>query len=42
LPRGAKVSWWVRHQRVATVGHGTDPAEAKIESEVLLHSGELP
>lgn len=36
------ISWWVRYQRVATVGHGTDPAEAKIESEVLLHSGEIP
>ncbi|MDI1451423.1 multiheme c-type cytochrome [Polyangium sp. 6x1] len=41
-PRRATVSWWVRYQRVATVGTGTNPADAKIESEVLLHSGEIP
>ncbi|MFT3774642.1 MAG: multiheme c-type cytochrome [Minicystis sp.] len=41
-PRSATVSWWVRYQRVATTGVGTNPAGAKIESEVELHSGTLP
>ncbi|MRG96246.1 multiheme c-type cytochrome [Polyangium spumosum] len=41
-PERGTVSYWVRYQRVATALHGTDPAEAEIESEVLLHSGELP
>lgn len=40
--RSGVISWWVSYQRVATVGAGTDPADAKIESEVKLHSGELP
>jgi hypothetical protein len=40
--RPAAVRWWVKLQRVATVGTGTDPADAKIESEVELHSGVLP
>jgi hypothetical protein len=39
---GARAHWWVSYQRVATVGTGTDPADAKIESEVQLHSGEMP
>jgi hypothetical protein len=38
---GATVRWWVRYQRVATVGLGRDPGAAKIESEVPLHSGVL-
>jgi hypothetical protein len=46
LPRpaseGSEVRWWVSYQRVAVVGEGKSPAEAKIESEVLLHSGDLP
>ena len=41
-PRKGVVSWWVTYQRVATVGMGTDPREARIESEVRLHAGELP
>ncbi len=41
-PRSGVVSWWVSYQRVATVGTGTRPAEAKVESEVRLRSGELP
>jgi len=41
-PRGAVVSWWVTYQRVATVGRGTDPKEARVESEVRLCSGTLP
>ena len=41
-PQRGTLSWWVRYQRVATVGTGTNPADAKIESEVLLHSGEIP
>lgn len=36
-----ELSWWVSYQRVATVGVGTDPATARIESEVRLHSGTL-
>jgi hypothetical protein len=40
--RPALVAWWVSYQRVATVGTGTDPKKAKIESEVKLHSGVLP
>ncbi len=36
-----EVSWWVSYQRVATVGTGRDPASARIESEVRLHSGTL-
>jgi hypothetical protein len=45
LPISSKsgiLTWWVKLQRVATVGIGTSPAEAKIESEVLLHSGVIP
>nr|AYM54141.1 DnaJ-class molecular chaperone [Chondromyces catenulatus] len=41
-PRPTLVSWWVTYQRVATIGAGTDPAEATVESEVKLHSGALP
>jgi hypothetical protein len=40
--RLAQLSWWVTYQRVATVGTGTNPADAKVESEVPLHSGVLP
>jgi hypothetical protein len=40
--RGGTVSWWVTYQRVATVGMGTDPKEARIESEVRLHAGAFP
>lgn len=39
---GARLSWWVTYQRVATVGKGTNPADAAIESEVKLHWGEIP
>ena len=43
LPRqSAVVSWWVSLQRVATVGSGIDPADAKVESSVPLHSGVIP
>ena len=41
-PRGALLAWWVSCQRVATVGSGRSPAEAKVESEIRLHSGVLP
>lgn len=41
-PSSAKITWWVTYQRVATVGTGAKPAEATIESEIKLHSGELP
>jgi hypothetical protein len=41
-PRFAQLSWWVTYQRVATVGTGTDPADARVESEVRLHAGVLP
>jgi hypothetical protein len=41
-PPGARITWWVKLQRVATVGTGEDPAGAKIESEVQIHSGVLP
>jgi hypothetical protein len=40
--RPAVVAWWVSLQRVATVGTGANPADAKIESSVPLHSGVLP
>lgn len=38
----ARVVWWVKYQRVATVGTGRDPGEAIVESEIDLHSGEIP
>ncbi|MFO0591839.1 MAG: hypothetical protein U0441_30105 [Polyangiaceae bacterium] len=38
---GAKVRWWVIHQRVATAGAGPNPEDAKVESEVPLHRGEM-
>jgi hypothetical protein len=41
-PRPGRISFWVTYQRVATVGAGTNPADARIESEVKLHSGVLP
>lgn len=41
VPRGARLSWWVHYQRVATVGAGTDPRQVVLESEVPLHSGTL-
>jgi hypothetical protein len=41
-PPSAKITWWVTYQRVATVGTGAKPAEAIIESETKLHSGEIP
>jgi hypothetical protein len=39
--RGTAV-WWVTYQRVATAGRGDDPSAAEIESQVVLHTGELP
>ena len=42
LPARAHVAWWVTYQRVASVGAGTDPKEATIESEVPLARGDLP
>lgn len=36
------IRWWVTYQRVATVGAGRDPAEAKIESEEPLYAGAIP
>jgi hypothetical protein len=42
MPRPSVVSWWVSYQRVATIGAGTDPTKAVVESEVELHSGVLP
>lgn len=41
-PTNARISWWVTYQRVATVGKGTNPAEAVVESSVELHKGILP
>lgn len=35
------VRWAVTYQRPATVGIGTDPSTARIESEVLLQRGQL-
>ncbi len=40
-PPGSRISWWVTYQRVASVGTGTNPAEASVESEVKLHSGTI-
>lgn len=40
-PPGSTIHWWVTYQRVATVGVGRVPAEAKIESEVPLYAGDL-
>lgn len=37
----AKVRWWVTLQRVATVGTGARPEEAKVESETPIHQGEM-
>jgi len=37
----SRIFWWVTYQRVATVGTGTNPNDAIIESEVKLHSGNL-
>ncbi len=42
LPPGGAITWWVRFQRVATVGVGDDPAAARIESELELAKGTLP
>lgn len=41
-PTTARITWWVSFQRVATVGTGFEPAEAVIESEIKIHSGEIP
>jgi hypothetical protein len=41
VPLATRLSWWVTYQRVATVGTGKNPADARIESEVPLHSGSL-
>lgn len=41
MPKEAQLSWWVTYQRVATVGMGTNPKEAVVESSVKLHSGRL-
>ena len=38
---GAPIKWWVSYQRVATTGDGKRPEEAKVESEVVLHTGTL-
>lgn len=38
-PRPAKIQWWVRYQRVATVGEGVHPSQAIVESEIELYSG---
>ncbi len=38
---GASIRWWVTYQRVATTGDGKRPEEAKVESEVVLHTGTL-
>lgn len=38
---GASVVWWVKLQRVASAGKGTDPSQATIESEVLIHRGSI-
>jgi hypothetical protein len=40
--RPAAVAWWVSLQRVATVGTGRNPADAKVESSVHLHGGVIP
>jgi hypothetical protein len=42
LPSATRLAWWVTYQRVATVGPGTNPADAQVESEVRLFAGELP
>lgn len=39
---GAQVRWWVIYQRVATAALGSRPEDAKVESEVMLHRGEMP
>lgn len=41
-PASARIKWWLTYQRVATVGTGQNPADAVIESEIKLHSGEIP
>lgn len=41
-PASARIKWWLTYQRVATVGMGQNPADAVIESEIKLHSGEIP
>ncbi len=40
-PPAVRLSWWVTYQRVATVGTGSNPADAIVESRVELHSGSL-
>ncbi|WP_197041164.1 multiheme c-type cytochrome [Chondromyces apiculatus] len=40
-PPSDHIAWWVTYQRVATVGAGTDPSQARVESEVKLHAGVL-
>lgn len=34
-------AWWVKYQRVATPGTGRSPLDARVESEIELHAGEL-
>ena len=41
-PPGGRLAFWVTLQRVATTGTGQDPEAAVVESEVLIHRGELP
>lgn len=41
LPPGGKALWWVTYQRVSFVGDGSDPLKSKIESQTMLHRGEL-
>jgi hypothetical protein len=36
---GGRVRWWVKYQRVAEAHRGDVPADADVESEVLLHEG---
>lgn len=41
-PAPATIAWWVTLERIATVGTGEKPADAKIESSVPLYSGVIP
>lgn len=37
VPAGARLTYWITYQRVATTGDGLRPAEALVESEVSLY-----
>jgi hypothetical protein len=41
-PPGGRLAFWVTLQRVATAGTGQDPEAAAVESEVLIHRGDVP